>query len=78
MFPCLASLLEDMALVGNQTHGAKDEEEQPHQTCLPPQSSRAPWAMGSAGVLGPEPEPLGLETTECKWGLFLLTLAQFW
>lgn len=36
LLPCLASLLEDVALVGKQTHEAKDEEEQPHQTCLPP------------------------------------------
>lgn len=65
-------LLEDVALVGSQTHEAKDEHEQPHQTRLPPASpsSQALWAMLEScwlgAVLGPEPEPLGLETTECR------------
>lgn len=53
LLPCLASLLEDVALVGNQTHEAKNEEEHPHQTCLPPQSPLAPWAVSYAGV--PQP-----------------------
>lgn len=65
MLPRLASLLKDVALVGSQTHGAKNEgEPPPHWTCLPPQSPLASQAEGCVGgllpgaVLGPEPEPL--------------------
>lgn len=79
MLPCLANLLKDVALVGSQTCGAKDKEEHP---ALPPQSH---WPHGLrallgvfclGAVLGPEPEPLGLEATENKWR-FLLLLAWF-